>query len=191
MSPLTAVYLWPLLSWCSPRGSRGFMASKLARNSRSTVTTWHARCGWLVSLKNKTETLRGQGAAEGEEEEPVGLRARRSNALQHRGQPPEVKTSFWLVGWFLHHQISCTLTSVCTMLTASRVLSHLAWDNFMGSHVPVAARPWWWRRWGGRWRRSQSSKIKEGSSGTHLKRSQKQTTDGQKTHEAKRREVKG
>lgn len=95
-SPSTAVCLWPLLSWCSPQGFRGFMASKLVRNHRSTVTKLHACCGWVVSF-DKTEMLRGQGTAE---EEQVGLRARRSGTLRHRGQPPEVKTPFWLVLFF-------------------------------------------------------------------------------------------
>ncbi|KAM9350193.1 uncharacterized protein ABDE67_009905 isoform 2-T2 [Symphorus nematophorus] len=47
------------------------------------------------------ETLRGQGAAE-EEEEEVGLTMRRSGSLRNRGHPPEPETSLWeVMFWWL------------------------------------------------------------------------------------------
>uniref|UniRef100_UPI003AAABD76 uncharacterized protein n=1 Tax=Centroberyx gerrardi TaxID=166262 RepID=UPI003AAABD76 len=46
------------------------------------------------------ETLRGQGAAE--EEEEAGLTVRRSGTLRHRRQPPEPETSLWeVMFWWL------------------------------------------------------------------------------------------
>ncbi|XP_047444370.1 junctional sarcoplasmic reticulum protein 1 isoform X2 [Mugil cephalus] len=47
------------------------------------------------------ETLRGQRAAE-EDEEEAGLMVRRSGTLRHRGQPPEPETSLWeVMFWWL------------------------------------------------------------------------------------------
>lgn len=45
------------------------------------------------SFPSETETLRGQAAAEVEEEEEVSLRVRRSGTLRQRGQPPQVPTT--------------------------------------------------------------------------------------------------
>lgn len=73
-----------------PKASR---YQKLSSNISINHGTTH-----LMSVL--TEALRGQRAVE---EEDVGLRVRRSGALRHRGQEPEVKTLPLMV------RLSCSL----------------------------------------------------------------------------------
>lgn len=83
-SPSTAVCLWPSPSWWWPQAFRSFMASQLKVQPQllNDVATLTKR-----SPLKKTESLRGQRAAE---EEDVGLTVRRTGRLRHSRPPPEV-----------------------------------------------------------------------------------------------------